>query len=563
MSQLGALVWLKWRLFRNSLRSRKAAASKFASLAGMFAGLALSLMVALGAGAAAYFLSSPHARESEEFAKLAGGATLFFTLTLTFIYLMWAVVPLGLEGGSRFEPRRMLLYPISLRKLFAVDLLSELTNLSSIFAVPVVLALGLGAGLAQGRTARALLIALLAVAFGVALSKLFSTFVGALMSGRRTRGETVLALFGAAFGIAGVFLGQIIERVAPHAARYGETLRGLKWTPPGALSSALTEGLREGGASTYAAACATLALYTFGCVSITYLIARRTALGVGGAKRGAKAHDDNLRRAEAYAGWQLPLLSPQMSATIEKELRYGMRNAQMRAVALMAVALTVVMRMATGRGSTGQLFAGAGAYTEGMQMSYAVLYVFLLTSAVSTNLFGYDGAGMRALILSPVNRRTVLIGRNVASTLITLVLSVASVATSAFVFRDVSWMTIAVCALSFLTFSGLFALGGNWLSMRFPKRMEFGRRMNRTGVGGLLILPFVVLLAIPPALSSVAGYAAGSVALRYVILALFALLSVAVYALFIGAQARTLEEREREIMEAVTRRDDESGQVLN
>ena len=562
MSQLGALVWLKWRLFRNSLRSRRAAASRIASLLATFAGLALSLVVASGAGAAAYLLSSPRVRESAEFSKFAGGDVLFFTLAASFIYLMWAVVPLGLEGGSRFEPRRMLLYPISLPKLFAVDLLSELTNLSSIFAIPVVLALGLGAGLAQAQAARGLLIAALAVAFGVALSKLFSTFVGALMSGRRTRGETVLALLGAALGMAGVFMGQLIERLAPQVARYEGSLRGLRWTPPGALASALTEGLRAGGAGAYAMAAATLAAYTLACVAVTYLIARRTALGAGGAKRSAKLRAEGAGPAESYAGWQLPLMSPELSAVVEKEVRYALRNAQLRAIALMAVALTIVMRMATGRGSAGRLFEGVGEYTEGMQLSYAVLYVFLLVSAISTNLFGYDGAGVRALVLSPVSRRTILVGKDIASTLIVLVLSAASVAASAVAFRDTTWRAVAVAALSFVVFAGFFALGGNWLSLRFPKRVEFGRRMNRSGVAGLLILPFVVVLAVPPALSSFAAYASGSVAVRYVILALFALTSVAAYALFIGAQARNLEEREREIMEAVTGRDEESGQVL-
>ena len=51
MSQLGTLIWLKWKLLRNSLRSRKAVANKLATILGMLAGLALSLLVALGLGA--------------------------------------------------------------------------------------------------------------------------------------------------------------------------------------------------------------------------------------------------------------------------------------------------------------------------------------------------------------------------------------------------------------------------------------------------------------------------------------------------------------------------------
>ena len=35
---------------------------------------------------------------------------------------------------------------------------------------------------------------------------------------------------------------------------------------------------------------------------------------------------------------------------------------------------------------------------------------------------------------------------------------------------------------------------GNWLSIRFPKRMKFGKRLNVSGVVGLLIIPLIILL---------------------------------------------------------------------
>src|SRR5918911_195116 len=125
MSQLGALVWLKWRLFRNSLRTGKAVTTRLASALAMLAALGFSLLVGFGLGSAAYFFASPHAQENAELSKFAGGA-----------------------------------------------------------------------GLALRGVGRALVLAALAVVFGVALSKLFSSFMGALLRQRRTRGETVLALLG-------------------------------------------------------------------------------------------------------------------------------------------------------------------------------------------------------------------------------------------------------------------------------------------------------------------------------------------------------------------------------
>ena len=61
MSQLLTLIWLKWRLLRNSLRSSKAVVNRVASILGMLIALFLALIVAAILGFAAYGLSQPDA----------------------------------------------------------------------------------------------------------------------------------------------------------------------------------------------------------------------------------------------------------------------------------------------------------------------------------------------------------------------------------------------------------------------------------------------------------------------------------------------------------------------
>src|ERR1051326_8497973 len=115
MAQLFALVWLKGRLFRISLRSRRAVVGRVAGVLGLLAGLVLALTVSVGLGAAAHFLTMPGgASGGSERASLDGFLFLFFIFTVMF--LMWALMPLALGGGGRFEAGRMLLYPISLGK---------------------------------------------------------------------------------------------------------------------------------------------------------------------------------------------------------------------------------------------------------------------------------------------------------------------------------------------------------------------------------------------------------------------------------------------------------------
>src|SRR5215210_1203420 len=99
MSQLLALAWLKWALFRNSMRSKKAAAGRVASTAGMLVALAASLLVAAALGVGSYLLAANAPEGAGDASGLQDGAgyvLLFFMLTVA--YMMWALTPLALGG---------------------------------------------------------------------------------------------------------------------------------------------------------------------------------------------------------------------------------------------------------------------------------------------------------------------------------------------------------------------------------------------------------------------------------------------------------------------------------
>jgi ABC-2 type transport system permease protein len=538
------------------MRSRRAVVGRVAATVGMLAGLALALLLSVGLGVAAYFLTMPGGAGRER-ASLDGFLFLFFIFTVMF--MMWALMPLALGGGGRFEPGRMLLYPISLGKLFVFDFVSDLTGLAAIFAVPVTLAMGAGAGLANGSVATGLLVSLCAVAFGLSFSKLLAVGVGALMRTKRARGEMLLALLGAVLGMTGALMGQLM----PLVERYGAYFERARWSPSGAAAYALAYGLRAGGAGALASSVLVLAAYAAACVALSYAIARRTALGKGGASKHAAVKIEESEKDKNYAGWRLPFVSPEFSAVVEKELRYAVRNAQLRVIALMAVGLTIVLRMAPMGGGTRRMWGAVSQYAEGAGAVFSVLYIFTLVSPISTNLFGYDGAGMRALVLSPVSRRLILVAKNAAVTFVSLVLVTAGVFVGGLVFGDLTPLTLLFAALTFVTTAALFALFGNWLSLQFPVRVRFGKRMNRSGVGGILLIPFFFVLLVPPAVSVFAAHIAQSFVVKYVILAAFAFASVMLYALLVPFQARSLERREPAILEAVTGKGgEEDSQII-
>ncbi len=561
MSQLITLLWLKWKLFRNSLRTAKAVANRLASLLVMLAALALALLVAFGLGAAAYALTSPAINlkaleRSAELGRAIPSAEFIFFSILSMSYLLWATLPLTMGASRQFDPRNLLQYPISLRKLFAFDFVSEIASLQSIFAIPVILAIGIGAGLAQNRLFSGFLISLVAVAFGLALTKSVSVSIGSLLRKRRTRGETLLALMGAAVGLVGILFAQVAETLIRHA----ETIRGLRWTPPGALAFALTDGLKDDNFIALFLVLMLSLFYTALLVLATYWLARRAISGSGKVRKRLTAPIE--MRSDTYTGWQFPFLSPVLSAVTEKELRYVLRNAQLRMMALMPVIIIIVRVMNRRRleqftdpeqGALAEFWK----YGETLITTGSILYVFLILTGLSCNLFAFEQGGMRTIVLAPVDRKYILIGKNITIGLVALVLSMLMLVVSHILFGDITAGALLFAALTFLIYASLTSMIGNWLSIYFPKRMKMGSRMNVSGVVGLLLIPMIALMTLPPLAAVAAGYVAKSLMVEYVTLALLAAITIGMYFISINSQGQTLEARELRILEAVTDADDE------
>jgi hypothetical protein len=563
MSQLRTLIWLKWRLFRNAMRSRRAKINQAASILGSLAALVFAIVVALGLGIATYAILSESGvaqlaqvrAASRSTAKLPEASFILF-LIFAFLYMLWATLPLSIGGGSQFDPGRLLMYPISLKKLFAIDLVSELASLSSLFAVPAIFAMAIGAGLATGSLFKALVAAALAILLGIAFAKWLTTSIGSLLKRRRTRGETLLAFIGAIAGLSGAFIGQLWPIIIKHS----EWFDVLRWTPPGAVATAMSDGLTPRGSSVYFLSLTVLAAYTVVLIVATFWIAQRSVLGAGEAK-GRKKETETVQ-TEAYTGWSLPLVSSDLSALIEKESRYALRNAQLKMLALMPLILLAVrfMNARRGIGRTGSLAPDSAErvhhfmhYGDPLIATGGVLYVFMIISGLACNAFAFDGAGLRTLILSPVQRRKILISKNVVISTVCLVFSTLLLIVNQIVFRDLTLPKITFVFLSFLIFAAFMSVVGNWFSISFPRQMKFGKRMNVSGVAGLLLLPLVLLMAVPPFIAIMAGFLTSSLLVEYVTLAAFASFALLLYFPLVSFQGSSLERHELEILEAVSK----------
>src|SRR5678815_2613642 len=132
-------------------------------------------------------------------------------------------------------------------------------------------------------------------------------------------------------------------------------------------------------------------------------------------------------------------------------------------------------------------------------------------------------------------------GKNITVVLLALIFSIALLIVNAIVFRDLTLPNILFAALSFVCFAALMSLMGNWFSIRFSKRMQYGKRLNVSGVAGLLLIPMILLLSIAPIGSVIVGYLTRNVIYEYVTLTGLAAASVGMYFLFIGVQGRSLQ----------------------
>lgn len=553
MSQLLTLIWLKWRLLRNSLRSSKAVANKAASILGTLVALMFSLAVALVLGLASYALTQPEVLgdvfKHPATRGLPSGVSTEFIFFSMFgiLYLMWATVPLSIGGSKQFDAGKLLLYPITLRKLFAVDFISELTTLHSVFALPAVLAISLGAALGSGDLSKVFFIAFPTILFGVALSKWLSTIIGTLVRRKRSRGETIVAFIGAVAGLGAAVAGQ----VAPLLLKHAESIQSLRWTPPGAAAFLLIANPAEETLA-YTVSFLGLSAYGIALIVATYWIARRAALGLGGRRKRRTAVDAG-STLEGYSGWQLPFVSGELSAIVEKELRYAARNAQVRMMALMPLLLIFIRLLNSRTLNTSGPEAATGflEYGSGLLATGGILYVFLILAGLSCNQFAFEEGGMRTLILSPIERRKILLGKNIVITFIALLFSIALLTLNAIVFRDLSSSDLLFIALSFITFAAITSTVGNSISIRFPKYMRFGKRMNVSGMAGLLLIPLIIALSVPPLLATLIAYLTQNMLNGHLTLTALALVSLGLYFAIINSQGRDLAKREIQILEVV------------
>ncbi len=467
---------LKARLIRNRLRK----AGAWATLA--FVGI---WSLAFGVGVILGLLGGIVAR-------LVGGEATAALFTLAGVaWLVGPVVAAALD--ETIEPRRLELIPISPTRmswgLLAASLLGPGALVTLLFVVGVVV----GSSPDLLTLVPTVVAGLAFVIWCLASARWVTTLLTDLLRTRvgRDLAVVVAAVLGGGSALASTFLNPGTGDPLPVLSGFG---RVSMYLPPGAMGRSvglLAEGEWPLG----------LALLAYGLVAIglvmwgwQYSLLRLSTRGPGRLSKSTARAQNSPLVPRLLQTWPSPL-----GATAGKELRYLRRDPRFRSQAIgIAVALAA-------------LGVTAGRTLIGTEYSpfLAVVVAWMAASTTGFNQFGFDDRSFWGYLVTGVDLRRVLAGKNLAVALVGLpVLSFVAIGAAALVGDARNLLSALLAGVAVLA---VWLAVGNVVSVLgaypLPESNLFGSR-NVSGsalfaslaglfAAGVLSLPVAALVAVP------------------------------------------------------------------
>ena len=576
-SQLKTILWLRWRLTRNQWTRSKGLAAVIAAIiaAGALVMGGASFVGALLAGILGLAQSPP---------GVVWGVWLGVTLAFLFFWMIGLLQEL--QRSESIDLQRLMHLPVGLGQMFVINYLASHLALSIVIAVPAMMGLALGLTLSRGPAM--LLLAPLAlgmVSMITAWTYCLRGWLAGLMSNPRRRRSIIMAIV---FGF--ILLGQapnvyfnVFRPFHPRATAATSTpaqpgrntlktsdqakldlLRSLQkfipplWLPLGA------QGLAEGHALP-------ALLGAFGCFAIGALGLRRAYRATLRLYRGESAAKIRVAAQPSpsptpalvntrtwFLELHLPGVPEQAAALALTTFRSWLRAPEVK----MAWGASILVPLIVGGSLLFRAtFKPPDAAKPFLATGVVVFSVFMLVQFFA-NQFGLDRDGFRALILSPAERRLILLGKNLACLpvgagfgLLLLALVSLRLHLSPLVFAAAVFQLAAVLLLA--------GLGGNLLSILVPYRVQQGT-MKPTKMPGLamlvmmlchLLFPLAIAPAFVPPLADLLWQAAGgskAVPVNLILSVILAAVAALAYWRALSPLGRLLERRETSILAVMT-----------
>jgi ABC-2 type transport system permease protein len=573
--QLKTVLWLRWRLTRN----------QWARSGGL--GAAIAVLVGLGAfvlGGICFVGALLGAAFGLAQASPTVIMGIWFGVTAGFLFFWMIGLLTELQRSETIDLQRLMHLPVALGQMFIVNYLVSHFALSIIIVVPVMLGLGIGLVIARGPEMVLLIPLALSMVFMItAWTYCLRSWLAAMMTNPRRRRTVIM-------GITFMFIllsqgpnlyFNVIHRQDHHSSQQSTTnqetrrtaeqeklnqlLAAQKFIPPLWLPLG-AQGLAEGRALP-------ALLGTLGCLGIGALGLRRAYrstvrfyYGETGGKAPARIKPAGTatavvapaRTGNGFLELHLPAVPEQAVALALATFRSMLRAPEVKmawassSLSMVIVGAMVFLRSPPHLSDTTKPFVATGV---------VAFSIFMLVQFLA-NQFGFDRDGFRSLILSPADRRLILLGKNLASLPVGATFgAILLTLTSVWLHLPLLVFVAALFQLAAMLLIG--GLAGNLLSILVPYRIQPGS-MKPTKMPGLAMLvmflcqmlfPAAMAPAFVPPLAELLWRLAGwpdVVPVNLVLSVLLAALAAVAYWQTLGPLGRLLQRRETKILGVVT-----------
>jgi hypothetical protein len=468
---------LRWRLFVNSLRSRKRQAEVAVQSISYLMGAAFVFSSSCGIGAAAYLV-------------LRNGRPRVLDLMLWAVFFFWQFVPLVFEGYSPgLNFREVARYPVSFRLYFFLNAAYGFFDPAAITALLWLLSMWLGILFARPEWAfPAAIYFLIFAALNILCNRILIGVLERFQSTRRGR-ERVAAILLILMLVPQLFNFAVqgwINVRRFHPPQWAQELmeQADRFSPPGIITQALVSLDIQG------------ALFIILLVAYTglacWLLLRRLRAVYQGEIYAETFKVQ--RELKVKPGWRLPGFDDKLSAIFEKELRYLRQNP--RLLALMANPVILFAFVALGPARRVLSFTNPA----GLLAGFAALLALSVTN-LSGNVFGMESGGFSRWLLSPLPLRKVLLAKSLTQGAIMTAFYLAGAAVVVGL-GQISWSMFLAITAGYLGILIILLGAGNVISVYWPKRIEPAQMTSRivSQAAGLAALLITVALAAPAAL---------------------------------------------------------------
>jgi ABC-2 type transport system permease protein len=546
--QVSLVIMLRWQTFRNGMRSQSEKMHVLGSVAlGLFFTI-LTLGGSIGIGFAAFEIGSIK-------------KWIYLSMMLWGIFMFWQFVPvLASQTNPGFDGRNLLRFPIRFSAFF---LMSAAYGLADPFALAgilwhITMAIGISIARPELKWWAALALAGSAL-MNLLFNRMLYAWLERLLAKRRTR-EIITALF-ILFFVCVQFSGLIVQKWGPAIKSALESSAGVwRALPPGLAGTAI-EHAANGDSSAALLTTGLLALYA---VAFGGLFAFRAHAQFTGEDLGESAAPTRKKTSAPRAQLSVPasvvnpelesaaarqvsgLVSPPVAAIYGKELKYLYRNSMLLMNIFMPLVLIVFFSMTASMPSRHGGASPFGRFNGSFAYPGAVAYLFLLIMNFCPNNLAYEGRGIERYFLSPIKFRDVMLGKNLFhGTLVGLeALLVLGILTA---MGHPPGLLIIAATWAALPFAALMHFGvGNWLSLQYPRKFEFGMRRQRPS-GMTMLISFGLLAAVMGTIAltgAICIWLAGMWLLPFVYLALSGAALIAYRAMLESTSQQAIQQRD-------------------